>query len=164
MLIRALILSDIHGDDTTLRWLLEQVWKETGPIDAYVCLGDGVRDFDRVEGFIRQRDEHALMYAVCGNNDWGTDAPNFRIIELGGVKIYMTHGHFQRVKSSLYRLRDVVREAGCSLGLYGHTHAADLDYAGPTLANPGAACAERCALMEIENGKARIRLLNYSLT
>ena len=48
-MLRALVLSDIHGDDTGLRWLLEQVWKDVGPIDAYLCLGDGVRDFERVE-------------------------------------------------------------------------------------------------------------------
>ena len=52
-MLRALVLSDIHGEDTTFRWLLEQVWRDVGPIDYYLCLGDGVRDFQRVEGFIR---------------------------------------------------------------------------------------------------------------
>ena len=100
-MLRALVLSDIHGEDTNLRWLLERVWQETGPIDAYLCLGDGVRDFERAEDFIRQRDEHAVMYAVKGNNDW-CDAPAVRIITLGGVRIFMTHGHNQRVKSTMY--------------------------------------------------------------
>ena len=63
-MIRALILSDIHGESNNLRWLLEEVWKQVGPIDAYICLGDGVRDFDNAEAFIRRRDEHATMYAV----------------------------------------------------------------------------------------------------
>ena len=51
--MKAIVLSDIHGDDTTLRVTLEKAWPRTGPVDAYFCLGDGVRDFERVEMFIR---------------------------------------------------------------------------------------------------------------
>ena len=159
-MLRALVLSDIHGEETTFRWLLERVWQETGPIDAYLCLGDGVRDFERAERFIRERDEHAVMYAVKGNNDW-CDAPLTRIITLGGVRIFMTHGHNQRVKSTMYYLQDAVRDAKCDVGLYGHTHCADIEMNVPLLVNPGAVCSERCALLEIEKGHARARLLNF---
>ncbi|MBE5796664.1 MAG: YfcE family phosphodiesterase [Clostridiales bacterium] len=159
-MLRALVLSDIHGDDTTFRWLLERVWQETGPIDAYLCLGDGVRDFERAERFIRERDEHAVMYAVKGNNDW-CDAPLTRIITLGGVRIFMTHGHNQRVKSTMYYLQDAVRDAKCDVGLYGHTHCADIEMNVPLLVNPGAVCSDRCALLEIRDGKPHARLLNY---
>ncbi len=161
-MLRALVLSDIHGYDTVFRWLLEQVWRDVGPIDAYLCLGDGVRDFDRVESLIRQRDAHALMYAEKGNNDW-CDAPVRRIIELGSVRIFMTHGHDQRVKSNLYKLQDEVRDAGCTVGLYGHTHCPDIEMSTALLVNPGAVCLDRCALLEIENGKARAKLLDYGL-
>ncbi len=159
-MLRALVLSDIHGEETTFRWMLEQVWKETGPIDAYLCLGDGVRDFERAERFIRERDEFALMYAVKGNNDW-CDAPPLRIIELGGVRIFMTHGHNQRVKSTMLYLKDAVREAQCDVGLYGHTHSADIEMNVPLLVNPGAVCSERCALLEIRDGKPHAKLLSY---
>ena len=159
-MLRALVLSAIHGDATGLRWLLEQVWKDVGPIDAYLCLGDGVRDFERVENFIRQRDEHTVMYAVKGNNDW-CDAPTKRIIDLGGVRIFMTHGHEQRVKSTMIYLREAVREADCAVGLYGHTHCPDIEMNVPLIVNPGAVGRDRCALLEIEKGKARARLLDY---
>ena len=84
---RALILSDIHGEENNLRWLLEEVWKTVGPIDAYICLGDGVRDFERAESFIRNRDEHATMYAVRGNCDFTANHPDRLVIHLGGLKI-----------------------------------------------------------------------------
>ena len=161
-MVRALLVSDIHGEDTNFRWLLERVWRDVGPIDAYLCMGDGVRDFEHVESFIRKRDAHAVMYAVKGNNDW-CDAPVTRIITLGGVKIYMTHGHNQRVKSGLGHLYDAVREAKCAVGLYGHTHCPDIEMNIPLIVNPGAVCKDRCALLEIENGKPRARLLDYSL-
>ena len=161
-MLRALILSDIHGGDTNLRWLLEQVWRDVGPIDAYLCLGDGVRDFERVEGFIRRRDEHAVMYAVKGNNDW-CDAPTKRIITLGGVRIYMTHGHEQQVKRRLDILMDTVRAADCKVGLYGHTHCPNIEMNVPLLVNPGTVMRDRCALLEIEREHPRARLLDYGL-
>ena len=160
---RALILSDIHGETTTLRWLLEEVWKQVGPIDAYICLGDGVRDFDNAEAFIRNRDPHASMYAVRGNCDFVSNHPDRLVIRLGGLSIYLTHGHIHRVKGSLDYLRTAAREANADIALYGHTHRANVEYTTPWLINPGAAEDDCCALLEIEGGKARARLLDYSL-
>ena len=159
-MMRALILPDIHGETTTLRWLLEEVWKQVGPIDAYICLGDGVRDFDNAESFIRQRDEHATMYAVRGNCDFTAAHPDRLVIHLGGLKIYLTHGHIHRVKGGLDYLRSAAREAGADIALYGHTHRANVEYTTPWLLNPGAAENDCCALLEIDNGKPHVKLIN----
>ena len=159
-MIRALILSDIHGETTTLRWLLEEGWKQVGPIDAYICLGDGVRDFENAEGFIRNRDSHASMYAVKGNNDFARDVPDRLTIHLGGLRIFLTDGHMQRVKSTMDYLISAAREAGADIALYGHTHCADVEYTTPWLINPGAARDDRCALLEIENGKPNVKMLS----
>ena len=49
-MMRALVLSDIHGEESRLRWMLEETWKMTGKIDGYFFLGDGVDgDVERVE-------------------------------------------------------------------------------------------------------------------
>lgn len=158
--MRALILSDIHGETTTLRWLLEETWKQVGPIDAYIFLGDGIRDFERAESFIRDRDEHAVMYAVQGNCDFSPSAPERIITTLGGLKVYITHGHIHRVKGGLDYLRSVAREAGADVALYGHTHRANVEYTTPWLLNPGAAKDDCCALLEITNGKPHVKLIN----
>ncbi len=158
--MRALILSDIHGETTTLRWLLEEVWKQVGPIDAYICLGDGIRDFENVEAFIRNRDEHATMYAVKGNCDFLPGAPDRLVIRLGGLKIYMTHGHIHRVKSGLDYLYSAARAEEADIALYGHTHRANVEYTTPWLINPGAAKDDCCALLEITNGKPHVKLIN----
>ena len=157
---RALILSDIHGEENNLRWLLEEVWKKVGPIDAYICLGDGVRDFERVEGFIRNRDAHATMYAVRGNCDFVTNYPDRLVIHLGGLKVYMTHGHIHRVKSGLDYLYGAARAEGVDIALYGHTHRANVEYTTPWMINPGAAENDCCALLEIENGKPHVKLIS----
>ena len=159
-MIRALILSDIHGEENNLRWLLEEVWKQVGPIDAYICLGDGVRDFDRAETFIRERDPHATMYAVRGNCDFTANHPDRQVIHLGGLKIYMTHGHIHRVKSCLDYLYGAARAEGVDIALYGHTHRANVEYTQPWMLNPGAAQDDCCALLEIENGKPHVKLIS----
>ena len=96
--MRAIVLSDSHGDDTNLRWMLEQCWRMVGPVDAYIYCGDGARDFQRLENFIRARDEHALLIGVKGNCDFFDDVPEITQITLGGVKILVTHGHRFQVK------------------------------------------------------------------
>ena len=159
-MIRALILSDIHGETTTLRWLLEEVWKQVGPIDAYICLGDGVRDFENAEGFIRQRDARATMYAVRGNNDFANHVSDRLTIHLGGLKIFLTHGHMQRVKSTMDYLISTARAQGADIALYGHTHCPDVEYTTPWLINPGAARDDCCALLEIAEGKPHVKLLS----
>ena len=42
--MRIIVLSDTHGEETTVRWLLEQAWKTLGPVDAYLHCGDGAGD------------------------------------------------------------------------------------------------------------------------
>ncbi len=157
---RALILSDIHGEDTNLRWLLEEVWKQVGPIGTYLCLGDGVRTFEGAENFILRRDPQAAFFSVRGNCDFTADHPDRILIPLGGLKVYATHGHIHRVKSGLYALREAAHAEGADIALYGHTHCPNVEYTTPWLVNPGAVKDDRCALLEIEGGKPRVELID----
>ena len=159
--MRLIVLSDSHGDDDTLRWMLEQCWKQVGPVDAYVHCGDGMWDFGRVEQFILRRDPTACLLGVKGNNDCGVDAPDRRVAHLGGAGIFITHGHNYRVKSTLDYVDRAAQEAGCSITLYGHTHIADMEMRRTLLINPGAACRGRLAVLEINDGKLRVDLLAF---
>ena len=156
MITRVGVFSDSHGDKRALSELLEKM----GYLDAVCFLGDIASDADYLESQLLALPNHPRFYAVKGNNDW-CDAPLSRIIVLGGVRIFMTHGHNQRVKSTMYYLQDAVRDAKCDVGLYGHTHCADIEMSTALLVNPGAACSDRCALLEIRDGKAHAKLLNY---
>ena len=161
--MRAIVMSDIHGHADALRWLLQQAWQQVGPVDAYICLGDGVSDFYRVENFIRARDAHAAFYAVRGNCDYAVgDMPEMMTISFGGAQVLLTHGHLYQVKSTKTYLRDAARRHGYSIVLYGHTHQPDMDTSMPLLINPGAACDSRLAVLEVNEGKPRVRLLDLS--
>lgn len=160
--MKALVMSDIHGDDTKLRAILDKAWKQTGPVDAYFCLGDGVRDFERVEMFLRAHDPDALMYAVKGNNDFAVmNAPDRLVVPFGGIRVFLTHGHFLRVKQTLVLLDEAAEAEGCAVALYGHTHCPDVETRRTIMVNPGAACEGQMALLEVEDGKPRVSLLRF---
>ena len=112
MPLTLLVASDSHGRADHLALAV----KRADPA-MLLFLGDGLRDLSALPPQIPQ-------CAVCGNCDWGTraDAPPVRVEEIGGYRLYMTHGHLQGVKSTL----DVaVKNAVCAEAdvlLYGHTH------------------------------------------
>lgn len=160
--MRALVLSDSHGEESTLRWMLEQAWKTVGPVDAYIHCGDGAADFARLENFIRARDEHAAMVGVRGNCDFmAHDLTDVKILGLGGANILVTHGHLYGVKSSFARLDDAAKEHGCSIALFGHTHKPCVEPRWALLVNPGSAADGRMALLEINDGKPCVQLLCF---
>lgn len=112
-----LVLSDSHGHPEKIR---DAVKKQINKPDAVIFLGDGLRDID----------EDTLgvpVYSVCGNCDayslfMPSDEPEERILELGGKRIMMTHGHRYSVKSGLGRIIAVAAMREVDLLLFGHTH------------------------------------------
>lgn len=160
--MRCIVMSDTHGEDDTVRWALEQAWKEIGPVDCYIHCGDGAYDFMRLENFIRRRDEYAAMYGVAGNCDCGVpDMQDYRELTLGGVKLFVTHGHRFHVKSDYAYLDKAAKERGCAVALFGHTHVPFWEQRQTLLINPGSARDGRLALLEINNGQLNFRLLAY---
>lgn len=82
--------------------------------------------------------------------------------KLGGMRVLLTHGDRYGVKSGLLRLRLHAQEMGCSLVLFGHTHAACAqEEGGVLLVNPGALADGRYAVVAIEDGRVRARLCSF---
>ena len=93
-------------------------WKQTGPIDQLIHLGD-------VEGgaeHIRELAGDAPAAIIAGNNDFFCDLPNERIFTLGGHRIFMTHGHGYFVHSGTLYLKREARKKGADIVMFGHTH------------------------------------------
>lgn len=159
--MRIIVLSDSHGEENNLRWMLEQCWRMVGPVDAYIHCGDGVRDFQRVENFIRTRDEHALLISVKGNCDFFEQAAELEQITLDGVGILITHGHRFQVKSTYAALDMEARRRGCAVALFGHTHTPCVEQRNALLVNPGSAATDTLALLTIEHGQARAEIMEF---
>lgn len=76
-----------------------------------------------------------------------------------GVRLYMTHGHKQGVKTSTALLVTEARAMGAQAALYGHTHVAEnyREAGGMWVMNPGSAGygGGSAGLIEAENGEIR---------
>ncbi len=118
--------------------------------EAVVFLGDGHYDFERAKPLL----EGKRIYAVQGNNDFHCQYPKNQIITEGGIKIYITHGHYEYVKSSLSRLITLSKRNNCQLALYGHNHRQQEDNGdGVKLFCPGALKDDEYGVVDIvDNG------------
>lgn len=102
------------------------------------------------------------MELVRGNCDWDR-APEELIVEAGGVKFLLAHGHRYGVKSGTDRLARAARDKGVDVACFGHTHdALNMPDRGVWLFNPGTAGGIHgrggYGVILVENGKFRTEL------
>jgi putative phosphoesterase len=131
--MRILILSDSHSGMGFMRHCL----KTLSP-NAIIHLGDYYDDAETLH------EEYPMipLYQVPGNCDryrCRPDVPEILIPRIGGVDIYMTHGHKHSVKSYMGALLRDARRVNVQLVLYGHTHIPDCHQEddGLWVLNPG---------------------------
>ena len=107
------ILSDTHG----MIHEAEKVMAEIKDLDVILHAGDVVSDAHSLESIIK-----CEVHSVAGNCDFNALEPGEKILELGGKKILLTHGHIYRVKFGLDRLFYRAKEMSVDAVVYGHTH------------------------------------------
>lgn len=147
------VFSDSHG-----RWRPMCAAVEATAPDAVLYLGDGLADLEK----LRAQHPALPVYAVRGNCDGAAAAPDSRTEELGGVRLFLAHGHLQGVKWNMESFANSVHFSGAQLGLYGHTHRARYqELGGLCLLNPGSIGSRQSptyALIEIKNGAFQCRI------
>lgn len=154
--MKILVFSDSHASISFMRRCVEYHIP-----DGIIHLGDYHRDGQTIAEEFPQ----IPMYQVPGNCDLHRGyIPDAEIqwLDVGGVRLYMTHGHRHGVKQSLHKLLLDARAANAQAVLFGHTHMALCQQEdGLWILNPGPATYGGSAgLMEIRNGKiAGCRLL-----
>ena len=147
-MIRAAVFSDTHANTARM---VEAV-RALRP-DCLIHLGDLVRDTE----VLRREFPELPLHRVCGNCDIGSGAPDRLVVELGPVKLFLTHGHLYNVDWSLDYLVYAAQEAGARAALFGHTHEAlNVEIGGVQVMNPGTAGKGRtlsCGLVTVfDNG------------
>lgn len=106
---KIVVFSDLHGREDRARALVAR----HPDADAYLFLGDGLRDLPETAG----------IAAVRGNCDfYAGDVPNERLLRFGEYTVMMMHGHTHSVKSGTERAIRYAAERGANILLYGHTH------------------------------------------
>ncbi len=161
-------MSDIHG--ATER--AEEVLSRHPNAEYLLFLGDGQRAFEQLDG----RYPKMNFVGVAGNCDifcsfTGETLPDERTLDLGCIKIYMTHGH--RTGTSDDALGFRASSKGADVALYGHTHIPHLgEYSlgnGKAIKvfNPGSIGSPRggsCAsygIMEIKESELTLKHYEY---
>ena len=149
--MRILVFADSHGDTDQMISII----KLLPDVSHIIHLGDIYRDVLELEAEFSDIEIHFVQ----GNNDPNHDFDTERLIFIGGVPIFMTHGHHYSINvdnKSLLR-SEKAREA--KIILYGHTHVSDYEIIdGKIVANPGSISRPRYGLpsygiIEIEGEK-----------
>jgi len=151
--MKILVVSDTHGRTDSLHEIIN-----TGGFDTVFHLGDHAHDAEGLMG--------VKLYSVRGNCDRISDAPESLAIELGGVRVLLTHGHRYGVKSDPLRLIYAAREAGARVCCFGHTHFPEIfEENGVLFVNPGSLSLPpggyppSYAVLSIEDGEASASLV-----
>ena len=158
--MKILIVGDTHAQDDIFLTVLER----ERPFDVLLHTGD----FEGSEIVYREL-TNVPFYYVAGNNDFFTDAPYGRVIELDGCRVFMTHGHMQDVDSGCEGVRAEALKRHAKIAIFGHTHMPMAGYRGEVLLlNPGSLSWPRqdgrqysYGILEIEGGKVTAYGIRY---
>ncbi len=128
-MIKALVMADTHGHKARIAMAV----KRFDDVDMILHLGDYSRDAEQIRGLTKKP-----VYAVRGNCDISSDVEPELLMTLEGVRVLMTHGHRQNVKTSLLNLGLYALEREANVALFGHTHLPTEEfYENVLLFNPG---------------------------
>ena len=148
--MKILVLSDSHAGLSFMRRCISK----TRP-DAVIHLGDFFDDGET----IKEEYPHLNFYQVPGNCDRYRCPPWMKATlcyDVCGVRLYMTHGHKQNVKTNTALLVAEAHAMGAQAALYGHTHIPDChrEPDGLWVLNPGSCGGSGSAgIIEIEDQK-----------
>ena len=133
--MKILVLSDSHSSMYFMRRCVETIRPQ-----AVIHLGDYYDDGQTLKELYPQIELHQ----VPGNCDRYRCSPWVHTqlcYDVCGVRLFMTHGHKQSVKSGTELLIAQARAMQAKAALYGHTHIADChrEADGLWVLNPGSA-------------------------
>ena len=147
--VEIVAISDNHGLEEPIARIRQVYSKEA---DYFFHLGDSEFPKRMLQGYA----------CVRGNNDYysACHLPWEQLIELDGVRIYMTHGHRMASEMGLvYK----AQELNARVAMFGHTHVPFCEeQQGVMLLNPGSAgnyCRggrARASILEINRGQLRV--------
>ncbi|MBQ3252569.1 MAG: YfcE family phosphodiesterase [Oscillospiraceae bacterium] len=149
--MKILVMSDSHSALRFMRMSIDRIKP-----DHVVHLGDLYEDAQALQ----EEYPHIRFHMVPGNCDSSfirNREPAVLCYDVGGVRLFMTHGHLHGVKSAgVYRLLKEARELGAQAALYGHTHVkhCSREEDGIWVVNPGSCRGDHgsVALIETRDG------------
>jgi len=130
---KLLVVADTHGDRAALAAVLR--WAGDQGIRSGAFLGDGAAD---LAGATQRSGVPLLWTAVRGNGDYDHTLPGSAILDWGGKKLFLCHGHQHGVQEGLETLASTARAMDADAALFGHTHRPLHEkFGGLLVLNPG---------------------------
>lgn len=127
--MKILVVSDTHRKNENYLKIVEML----GKLDMVIHLGD-------VEGseYTIQEAVSCSVEMVAGNNDFFSDLPSEKILQIGKYKVMITHGHRYYIGMGNEMLKREAIVEGADIVMYGHTHRPVIDISKNIIAvNPG---------------------------
>lgn len=127
--MKVLICSDTHRNHDNFMKVLER----EKPLDMLIHCGD-------TEGgeYLISEASECPCQIVMGNNDFFANLPREAFLELGGKKVWVTHGHNYSVSVNTAYIREEARLKGADAVFFGHSHKPLIEEAeGILCVNPG---------------------------
>ena len=151
--MKIVVISDSHGNYRNFSIIL----KKHTDADYIIHAGDGESDVQDLEMY-----EKALfkkLIFVGGNCDIHGIYERIKVVELGGIRIFIAHGDQFEVKTDKTVIAKVAKTEGCQAAIFGHSHLKFCDKVEDIfLLNPGSCdiqgdkTSPSYAIMTIENG------------
>ena len=158
--MKAIVFSDSHDRVSLMEDLTK---KYLSRIDCIIHLGDCTEDTAAL------RELGKPIFQVRGNNDYDSLYPLERTVSLAGKRIYMTHGHRQKVYWNTDVLYYTAAQEQADAALFGHTHVPYLENEGGIIImNPGSISLPRggngltFGFLTVEGGKITASVMEYS--
>lgn len=155
--MKVAIVSDTHG----LTDVIDYIKTLLKDVDVFIHLGDNIRDVRALsDGFKGE------VYAVLGNCDYEVGGEVEKVIEIGGKRFLITHGHKYGVKFSLNKIYYRGLELGVDGVIFGHTHVKmALKEGNLLIINPGSPSIPKdgdasIAFMEINEGNIDVKFFS----
>lgn len=134
--MRIAVISDSHGHGH----IVDRIIRRESTAEAIIFLGDLTSD---IEDFTYEYTDKRF-FIVSGNCDIFPSYPYSAVANIGGVNIFITHGHTLGVKGGTGALSAAAMQSDCQIALYGHTHIPNITYEdGLYIVNPGSCSRSR---------------------
>ena len=127
--MKILIVSDTHRKNENYMKVLQK----TGSLDLVIHLGD-------IEGseYTIQEAAGCPVEMVAGNNDFFSNLPSEKTLQIGKYHVMITHGHRYYIGMGNEMLKQEAVAQGADIVMYGHTHRPVIDISKNIIAiNPG---------------------------
>lgn len=141
------VISDTHGDMAAVKKAANAV----GLVDLWLHAGDYSQDACYLNELTGVR-----VISAKGNCDGQAAAKIDEFLDIGGLMVWLTHGHRYRVKQGLSDLRYWAKQYEAAIVVYGHTHLPELTHDDDVLFfNPGSPLSasghrSTCGVINIE--------------